>query len=156
MIKYGSRSRSSRRKQILATNGLHQSRSAKQLDIGIQNLKNKIQTSIQEMGSRNKSKKSSSPVSIDAEACFISNKLYEDAIKRLEAQKHQERKQSRSAKKNKANPVTENSNKYLMKRFIEDYNQAIRKLKIKQSKLNFQKAEELLRELGFITKPKTN
>lgn len=68
LIKYGSRSRSSRRKQILANNGLHQSRSAKQLDIGIQNLKNRIQHSIQEMGGRNKSKKSSSPVSIDAEA----------------------------------------------------------------------------------------
>jgi hypothetical protein len=48
--------------------------------------------------------------------------------------------------------VTNVSNKLLCKRFTEDFSLILKKKKIKKDKLNFQKVEEIVKEMGYFTK----
>lgn len=148
MIKYGGRSRSSKRKYN-SKNYLVQSHSLGRLSRPISNLKSKL---VRQDLKSNKSSRSRSQRKIDPEADQITQKLYEDAMKRIKNNKNQEIKIEKECKRNKLKPVTETSNKYLCKRFIEDYSLILKKKKIKKDSLTYQKVEEIVKELGFVTK----
>ena len=73
--------------------------------------------------------------------------MYSDAVKR----KCKEAR-AKPKKSTKAELVTNESNKLLMKRFVEDFSFILKKKKIKKEKLGYQKTESILKELGFLTK----
>lgn len=109
MIKYGGRSRSSKRKDN-GKNYLIQSQSLKHLVRPISNLRSKL---VRPDLKSSKSSRSRSQRRIDPEADQISQKLYEDAMKRIKNNQNQEIKIEKECKRNKLKPVTETSNKYL-------------------------------------------
>lgn len=150
LIKYGSKSRSTSRTRKKTLTSIQKSQSSSNLGRAIQNMKNKINLSSRNLNSAEKLKSNGSKERVDFEAQLISAKLYGDAVKRNENFKRQEKKLDQHKNKNK--PLLTTSLKYLIKRFIFEYECALRKKKIK-NKISYIKAEEILRDLGFITKP---
>lgn len=84
MVKYGSRSRSSSQRRELLTKLMNSSKSTLNINSNLTSVKGTTGSMISHNDKANNSK---SKEPIETDACFISNKLYEDAIRRLENQK---------------------------------------------------------------------
>lgn len=126
MLKYGSKNRLSKEKAPLPTQDLGSSRSAITLSLNFANLKDLASNIASQDSKQKKAEISRSNLPIDPEATIITNKLYEDAIKRKENLIKQEKEHSMSPKHNKVNAVTSNSIKCLINRFNEDFSVAIK------------------------------
>ena len=118
----------------------------------ISNLKDAIDAT-NNLGDK-KTQTNSSPqnFNISPNARIITNKLYEDAIKRNEKLIKQEKDRSKSPRNNVEKKISKNSNNYLINRFNDDYTHALKKLKISKSTISYHKAEDIMKELGFISK----
>ena len=88
MVKYGSRSRSSSQRKELLAKLMNPCKSSADINSNLTSAKGTNSSVISHNDNKtNKSNIQKSKEKIDSDAWFISNKLYEDAIRRLEMQK---------------------------------------------------------------------
>ena len=69
----------------------------------------------------------------------------------LKCKRNKEKEANKSPNISKSNLAVNKSNKYLIKRFNEDFIQALKKKSINKNKISYHKTEEILKELGFIS-----